>query len=758
MKRLIILCLLVSTIIIPALMGIAVSEEPQDLLKSGYEGIDSKLTPASKFMSGSSALTVEGKDYRIGQTNNEALKDFEIRYPQLQTEVVASLVPFRNPTSNFSRNILVTKDLGNTPIQTEPHFAVNPLDSNHIVLGVIDYNSPNVVSYVSLDAGETWNGPFQPRYIDGDLGAGGDPVVAFDREGNSYMTSISIGFEAFKILGVPYEEQVSSIAITKSLDGGYSWEKPTSSSRSTVNLQITQLVGSGVIGSVSLGFLDKPWLNIGPNPNDLSKDIIYVTYTKFDVIYEIVTYLDGAFLGFQNPVVTTTIEIVKSEDGGQTWSSPVAVSPTVREVTGGGNGNQFSEQQRVVQGSQPITTKDGTLYVTWLDSTDDSAFTGLAEIIIAKSTDAGQTFENAVVASNFIEPDYSSRTAFFRSWGGAFPQIDAGPNGELSIVYIGRPAGKPTDDGDVYHVQSIDNGQTWTRPQKVNDDLTNAYQFFPAVSIDPTGGIHVMWGDFRDDKSEKRYNIYYSTSEDGGETWLENSRVTDFPTNPNYAFPNGQFLGDYYAIEATEDDVYMVWSDGRLGELGGINQKIVFARLSPIRSASIFINPPSGAGGKDIVIQGFDFQPNQNIFLEISGAVVGSSRTDTSGNFSMKTFVPISGEGVHDIRVFDASGNLATASFYMEFGFDTIEGSFQKTVENIQTAILNAPTGDNITDIGNTLLGRIESLQNTLTESIANVGNSSEDQINSLSIQIWLVAALAIIAIAIPVYTLITKK
>ncbi len=758
MKRLIILCLLVSTIIIPALMGIAVSEEPQDLLKSGYEGIDSKLTPATKFMSGSSALSVEGKDYRIGQTNSEALKDFEIRSPQLQAGAAASLVPFRSPTAHFSRNILVTRDLGNTPIQTEPHFAVNPLDSDHIVLGVIDYNSPNVVSYVSIDAGETWEGPFQPRYIDGDLGAGGDPVVAFDREGNSYIASISIGFEEFKLFGIPYEEQVSSIAISRSEDGGYSWEKPTSSSRSTVRIQITQLGGSGVIGSISLGFLDKPWMNIGPNPNDLSKDIIYVTYTKFVVIYEIVTYLDGALLGFQNPVVDTTIEVVRSEDGGQTWSSPVAVSPTVREVAGGGSGDQFSEQQRVVQGSQPITTKDGTLYVTWLDSTDDSAFKGLAEISVARSTDAGRTFENAVVASNFIEPDYSSRTAFFRSWGGTFPQIDAGPNGELSIVYIGRPAGKPTDDGDVYHVRSIDNGQKWTRPQKVNDDLTNAYQFFPAVSIDPTGGIHVMWGDFRDDKSEKRYNIYYSTSEDGGETWLENSRVTDYPTNPNYAFPNGQFLGDYYAIEATEDDVYMVWSDGRLGELGGVNQKIAFARLSPIRSASIFLSPPSGAGGKDIVIQGFDFQPNQDIFLEVSGAVVGSSRTDTAGKFSMKTFVPISGEGAHDIRVFDASGNLATASFYMEFGFDTIEENLKQTVEDIQTAILNAPAGENITGIEDTLLSRINSLQNTLTDSITTSENSSEDKINLLSIQIWIVAALALIAIAIPVYSIITKK
>ncbi|MEE9586181.1 MAG: sialidase family protein, partial [Nitrososphaerales archaeon] len=425
---------------------------------------------------------------------------------------------------------------------------------------------------------------------------------------------------------------------------------------------------------------------------------------------------------------------------------------------GAGAGEQFTQEERVVQGSQPLVADDGTLYVAWLDSTDDKAFEGLGEIIVAKSDNGGKTFEDPVVAANFLEPDFSSRTAFFRSWGGTFPQISAGPDGDVSIVYIARPPGKPVDDGDVYYVRSEDGGRSWTRPTRVNDDITNTFQFFPAVSVDPKGVVHVMWGDFRDDKSEKRYNIYYSTSEDGGKTWLENSRVTDFPTNPNFAFPNGVFIGDYFAIEATENDVYMVWADGRLGELGVANQKIAFARLSPIRSASIFLSPPSGAGGKDIVIQGFDFQPDQDIFLEVSGAVVSSGRTDPDGKFSMRTFVPISGEGAHDIRVFDASGNVATASFYMEFGFDTIQNSLQKTVRDIQASILGAPPGENITNIQDTIVGSIESTRNTLTDRIASLEEGVNDQIGSISTQIWAVGGAAVVAIVISLYTLVTSR
>jgi hypothetical protein len=52
----------------------------------------------------------------------------------------------------------------------------------------------------------------------------------------------------------------------------------------------------------------------------------------------------------------------------------------------------------------------------------------------------------------------------------------------------------------------------------VNDDDGSALQFFPAIDVDPDGVVHVMWGDMRDDPSQIRYHIYYTRSEDQGET------------------------------------------------------------------------------------------------------------------------------------------------------------------------------------------------------------------------------------------------
>ncbi|MGD9712680.1 MAG: hypothetical protein AB7V46_11500 [Thermomicrobiales bacterium] len=52
----------------------------------------------------------------------------------------AQQVPFRNPAPAFSRNLLISRNFGYSPFQTEPHIAVNPLDPDHIVAALIDYN------------------------------------------------------------------------------------------------------------------------------------------------------------------------------------------------------------------------------------------------------------------------------------------------------------------------------------------------------------------------------------------------------------------------------------------------------------------------------------------------------------------------------------------------------------------------------------------------------------------------------------------
>ncbi len=601
------------------------------------------------------------------------------------------LVPFRDPSPAFSRTVLVTRDFGNSPFQTEPHMAVNPNDPKHIVVGVIDYNFPSVVTYVSFDGGQIWEGPFQSSFLREDLVSAGDPVVAFDRDGNVHLIFISIGVEEFTVGPFVLQAVVSAIAHSKSEDGGLSWGESISTARGKVTSDLFVDRSGQPRGEVSISFLDKPWMAVGPHPTAPDRDVNYITYTDFTVIASVLYIGDVPALAVNE--VQTTIRLVQSEDDGQTWSAPISVSPTVRRASGDEPGPAAAVVEglkRVVQGSQPRVAPDGTVYVTWMDSTDDDSQKGLAEIYVARSDDAGKTFTKPVNASLFREPEFRSKNAFFRSWASAFPQIAIGPGGEIYVVYVGLNPAKPTDDGDVYFIRSRDRGVTWSRARILGGDETDRFQFFPAIDTDPAGNIYVMWGDMRDDASETRYHLYMTQSEDEGETWgfelpeldfrTADTRVTDFSSNPNRAFPFGLFIGDYFSLSATGDDVYAVWADARLGEFGAPNQKIGFARRSALISAEVFLSPAAGPGGQEVTLQGFNFQPDLNVFVTVGGVSVATERTNGEGQFTSRLFMPVSGEGAQDVRVFDESGNLAVTSFFAEFGFGSIR-DIQRDVE-----------------------------------------------------------------------------
>ena len=148
------------------------------------------------------------------------------------------------------------------------------------------------------------------------------------------------------------------------------------------------------------------------------------------------------------------------------------------------------------------------------------------------------------------------------------------------------------------------------------------------------------------------------------------------------------------------DEVYLVWPDTRLGEFGPTNQKIGFARRQAIASPEIFISPPSGPGGQQVTVQGFNLQPDLNVFIQAGGVTIATERTNASGRFTTSLFMPVSSEGAQNVRVFDESGNFAQASYYTDFGFGDIQKETQALAEAIQGLMVGAPATD--TDKGRT--------------------------------------------------------
>ncbi|MEE8417595.1 MAG: sialidase family protein, partial [candidate division Zixibacteria bacterium] len=146
--------------------------------------------------------------------------------------------------------------------------------------------------------------------------------------------------------------------------------------------------------------------------------------------------------------------------------------------------------------------------------------------------------------------------------------------GNLYIAYMNNTVG----DMDIFFIRSEDNGNNWTEPLRINDDnLANgADQFHPWIAIDDTGVIHAIFYDRRLDQNNWLFDLYYTKSTDGGDTWSVNERITTVSSNPSDARLAG-LIGEYIGLSAWEGEVQMVWTDIRNG-----NQDVFSARLPSV--------------------------------------------------------------------------------------------------------------------------------------------------------------------------------
>ena len=158
-------------------------------------------------------------------------------------------------------------------------------------------------------------------------------------------------------------------------------------------------------------------------------------------------------------------------------------------------------------------------------------------------------------------------------------------------VYLLATVGNPQtgDWADIQFSKSEDGGETWSYPIKINDDESfDHYQWFGTISVAPNGRIDVAWVDTRDYPGTYLSSLYYSFSEDGGETWLVNENLSE-PFDPHLGWPSQNKLGDYYHSISDDDGMHLAWAATFNGE-----QDVYYSYIenSPINSTNNF-NPAS---------------------------------------------------------------------------------------------------------------------------------------------------------------------
>jgi hypothetical protein len=389
--------------------------------------------------------------------------------------------------------------------QNEVSIDLNPKNEKNFVIGANDYRLGTGSSgfHATSDGGRSFysgiipfpSGPGGQTRGEGLIPSGGDPVIAYDRDGVVYYAQI----------GFYRGDDTNGVFVQRSTNGGFTWSRaciPQTAS-DTVNrcggTGDARQPGDGVVqfdpdpdGTLNgvPDFNDKEWMTTGPRPTGVSPvcftpvtrtptpcapevvgvDRIYVTWTRFTAD-------------------NSEIYISYSDDQGRSWSRgrPISGSAAFCVFSPTSTPNRCDFDQASVPTVSPHT---GHLYVAFINgNTPDEN-----QYLMVRSTDGGNTFAGPFFVTpiydinfpraGYTRPDCVVRgqqtarivytNSCFRS--NAYGNIAVDERGgafadDLYVVISDNRNGTPaSSNADVFLFKSNDGGTTWIGPTRVNDD------------------------------------------------------------------------------------------------------------------------------------------------------------------------------------------------------------------------------------------------------------------------------------------------
>jgi hypothetical protein len=369
-------------------------------------------------------------------------------------------------------------------------------------------NSANMVAgaildqvFYSQDSGKTW----QQDTLKSTYGVWGDPVLISDYAGCHYFLHLS------DPTGKNWqsEEILDRIVVQKSTNGGKSW---SNGSYMGLNHPKDQ---------------DKHWAVADPGSGNL-----YVTWTQFDDY------------GSEEPTDHSNIMFSLSRDSGTTWSE----AKSINQIPG-----NCLDGDSTTEGAVPAVGPDGQVYVAWSNQN---------KIFFDRSTNQGQTWLNKdkVVARHVGGWD-TDVPGLKRSNGMPVTVCDISESKNRGTIYVNW-----VDDRnghyDVWLAKSSDEGETWSVPLRINDDTTQADQFFSWLACDPLNGyLYCVFYDRRHN-TNLQTDVFLAYSKDGGLTWT-NEKISESSFTPTKEV----FFGDYNHIGAYNGVVRPIWTRYEKGQL-----------------------------------------------------------------------------------------------------------------------------------------------------------------------------------------------
>lgn len=212
----------------------------------------------------------------------------------------------------------------------------------------------------------------------------------------------------------------------------------------------------------------------------------------------------------------SSLRLIRSSDGGQSWSEPVTVNA----------GERFGTHN-----FHALHAGAGLVIASWLKIGAEGA-----AVAMSRSRDRGVTFEPERILP-LGEACPCCRTS-----------VALSPDGSMYLAWRGL------DDGDVRDVavaRSDDLGETWSRPVEPRDDgwvFPACPHAGPSLAVDESGVVHVAWWTGKEGEA----GVYYARSSDRGQTWQ--------------ALPIGvgeRSMPSHVQLAVEGPDVFVAWDDGR---------------------------------------------------------------------------------------------------------------------------------------------------------------------------------------------------
>jgi hypothetical protein len=401
-----------------------------------------------------------------------------------------------------------------SPSKAEIDLVVNPLDPLNVVVASKDLDpvaSPCVwaVVQVTKDGGHTWRtnyigGPEAERPPTSPLYGYEcitDPILTFNRDGDLFYNLQAYQQQAEGIVpgGLPMGADVAMMALAISHDGGESWPEI-----------IPEFFGDDLT-------VFPDYMRMGTNPQTGSVFAQWNTIVGLAASQPtLVTYRPGV------PAPVT-----------QPWFFVTPDQPT-------GLGE-----------SSVIGANDGTIYSVL------GGFNSPEVVYMATSNDDGQTFSVPTFQFGFTAMDGSLEGTEFRTGTAVEVAIDTSGGANDGCLYAAW-ADAAQDAADILSRHSCDGGATWTEPVLVSSGPHEDAQFFPRVSVDGRGAIHVVYLTRAYDPAHHLVDGEWAVSTDGGATWTA-TRLTQHSFDGDLGIhQNGfPFLGDYIGIGSSGDHTYM---------------------------------------------------------------------------------------------------------------------------------------------------------------------------------------------------------